>query len=148
MIQPTFNRLRIQPAWLWLLFALGLVGLGSGRAEASCGDYVLIGNRHAAMLMEMDGHHPLSPQSLQADGWGAIRKSEQSAPCHGPHCRQRKAPKGLPVSVVVSVEHSDAVLAEIADLSPVWQPSMRALAATRLLKEMLGRGLYRPPRTA
>lgn len=148
MIQPTFNRLRIQPAWLWLLFALGLVGLGSGRAEASCGDYVLIGNRHAAMLMEMDGHQPLSPQSLQADGWGAIRKSEQSAPCHGPHCRQRKAPKGLPVSVVVSVEHSDAVLAEIADLSPVWQPSMRALAATRLLKEMLGRGLYRPPRTA
>lgn len=148
MMHSTLIRLRTQPTWLWLLLAMGVLGMGSGRAEASCGDYVLIGNRHAAMLMEMEGQHALSPQTPHVDGWEAVRKSEQSVPCHGPQCRQRKAPKGLPVSVVVSVEHSDAVLAEIADLSPVLQPSVRALAAARLPKEMSGRGLYRPPRIA
>lgn len=148
MLHATLIRLRAQPTWLWLLIAMGVVVGGAGRAEASCGDYVLIGNRHAALLMEMEGHHAPSPVALQVEGFGAIRKPGQPVPCHGPQCRQRKAPKGLPVSVVVSVEQSDAVLAEIADLSPVLRPSVQALNASRLPNEISGRGLYRPPRCA
>jgi len=148
MIEPTPIRLRTQPLWLWLLLAMGVVGWGSGRAEASCGDYVLIGNRHAAMLLERQGHPATSPAALPTESFGVTHKSGQPAPCHGPQCRQRKAPKGLPVSVVVSLERSDAVLAEIADLSSGSQPGLRALAANCFPKEMPGRGLYRPPRIA
>lgn len=148
MLHSHFTCLRTRPAWLWLLWALGVVGWGAGRAEASCGDYVLIGNRHAAMLMEMEGHQSPSPEASPREVFGATRKPGHPVPCHGPQCRQRRAPKGLPVSTVVSVESSDVVLAEMADLALVPQPSSRALAAVRVLKEMPGRGLYRPPRVA
>ncbi len=148
MLHATLIRLRTQPTWLGVLLAMGFVIGGAGRAEASCGDYVLIGNRHAAMLMEIKGHHAPSSASLLVEVFGATRKPNSPLPCHGPQCRQRKAPKGLPVSVVLSVEQSDAVLAEFADLSPVLQPSVQAINTTRLPNEMSGRGLYRPPRCA
>jgi hypothetical protein len=148
MLHATLFRLRTQPSWLWVLLVMGFVVAGAGRADASCGDYVLIGNRHAALLMEMKGHHAPSSALLLVEVFGATRKPSQPLPCHGPQCRQRKAPKGLPVSVVLSVEQSDAVLAEFADLSPVLQPSVQALNTTRLPNEVSGRGLYRPPRCA
>jgi hypothetical protein len=146
MILPALNRLRTQPAWLWLLLAMGVVGWGSGRAEASCGDYVLIGNRH--VVMEMEGHRAPSFDATQLNGYGGSRKPGQPVPCHGPQCRQRKAPKGLPVSTVVSLERSDAVLSELVDLSPVLQPNEQALAVGLMTNQMPGRGLYRPPRVA
>jgi hypothetical protein len=137
-----------QPRWLWLLLVVGGVGVWGGRqAEASCGDYVLIGNRHAAMMLEMSGGHAAAaPSNVVSNRWGVSDKPSAPAPCHGPQCRQRKAPKGLPVPTVVSLEPAEALLSELADLSTASGPSGRALAQHDSFDQCVGRGLYRPPR--
>jgi hypothetical protein len=138
-----------QPCWLWLLLAACWVGLGAANhAEASCGDYVRIGNRQVALMLEMSGEHGATPGQATSTRWGVSDKPSAPAPCHGPQCRQRKAPKGLPVPTVVSLERSEAVLCGIDVLKCVLVRSRRTLSQNESSEWIVGRGLYRPPRMA
>ncbi len=138
----------LQPRWLWLLLVVGGMGVcGARQAEASCGDYVLIGNRRAAMMLEMTGEHsPSAPQAAVSDRWGLSERPSTPVPCHGPQCRQRKAPKGLPVPSVVSLERCEALLPQDANLSSSSSPCGRAVAQNDFSRQAMGRGLFRPPR--
>jgi hypothetical protein len=64
--------------------------LAPGRAEASCGDYVMIGGLHA-------GHHPAA--------LGNESESPVIPHCHGPMCSDNSIPPAAPAPTIeVTVE--------------------------------------------
>src|SRR5262249_11227081 len=75
-----------------ILALLAFVGLSPSQADASCGDYVMVGGRHAA--------HEHQARSLDEGNPGkGIRR------CHGPMCSDNSIPPAAPSSNIdVSVE--------------------------------------------
>ena len=163
MPQEPSSSCRFQPQWLWLVLACGVLGSGwTGRAEASCGDYVLIGKPQSivpgAMVPgaivpgAMSGEHGKSVPETGIPGsvfrLGSLDAGHGSKPCHGPQCRQRNAPRDLPVPSVVVLERADACLNSVAALVPVLASGSPLLVDSETPAGLSGRGLYRPPRIA
>lgn len=111
-----------------VLLAVGFVS--SSRADASCGDYVMIGGHHTmppAADSEQDRHAPVTPR------------------CHGPHCSDNSIPPATPAPRTdVSVERW--ALPGSSELVPL--PAYDVLLAESQASPCEGHGLsiLRPPR--
>ncbi len=72
------SRLPVRPVAAAVLLAAGLFG-PAGRAEAACGDYLVIDGKPVA-------HEP----------------APRGEPCHGPNCSAREAPAPAPLAPLTS----------------------------------------------
>jgi hypothetical protein len=141
---------RLQPQALWLLLVCGIVASGwSTSLEASCGDYVLIGNPRAVAGEGMSGEHG-KPVGVSGRGvvhpLGLMDADNVPPPCHGPHCRQRNAPQDLPVPTTVVLDRSDACLNSVSGVIAVVDAGELVMFSAEIPAVLSGRGLYRPPR--
>jgi hypothetical protein len=122
--------------WAATLVLLTWEALSPSAADASCGDYVMIGGRHAV--------HDAVPQPHERRG-DATQQVPAVPRCHGPLCSNNSIPPAAPArKIEVTVEHwavsgSDAlaVLPNRDDLPA---------DAHALPCDGFGRGILRPPR--
>lgn len=89
MTKPRIQQTATSPVRIiFALATLGFVwGLAPGSAEASCSDYVMLGN---------GGRHAVQPERGPSD--------DPAVPCRGPECSRRlppPLPPNLPIRIVV-----------------------------------------------
>ena len=115
-----------------ILALLALAGLSPSPADASCGDYVMVGGRHAS--------HEHQSQSLDHGKQGpAVPR------CHGPMCSDNSIPPAAPSSKVeVSVERWAIPGSTRYELLPnhvTWLADVRDVP-----RDGYGLSILRPPR--
>ncbi|MSR56269.1 MAG: hypothetical protein EXS05_01170 [Planctomycetaceae bacterium] len=128
-----------------------LVGLAvlPNRADAGCGDYVLIRGRHVAM-----DHGPVAPGSVSADkaasyiGFvdAADRDANPARPaCRGPHCSDGSMPPSAPMPKInVSI---DRWACQAGEYCPSLVSTSSLFAEPReFVAEAFGLSILRPPR--
>jgi hypothetical protein len=115
-----------------ILALLAWAAMSPSQADASCGDYVMVGGRHAS--------HEHQPQSFDhgKQGPGIPR-------CHGPMCSDNSIPPAAPSSKIeVSVERWAIPGSEAFDLLPShssWLADVRDVP-----RDGYGLSILRPPR--
>src|SRR5262245_52218719 len=126
--QAVWKPLRSGSAATLALLAYGL--LFPSRADASCGDYVMVGGRHVAP-------HD-ADLSRQSQAPGAPR-------CHGPHCSSHSIPPATPApKVEVTVERwaiSGSVDRDLLPNDASWLADLRDVP-----RDGYGLSILRPPR--
>jgi hypothetical protein len=112
------------------LLAYGV--LSPSQADASCGDYVMIGGRHAS-------------QEDQRSGLDHGKQVPGTPRCHGPMCSNNSIPPAAPSSKIeVSVERWALPGSEVFDLLPhhdSWLADVRDVP-----RDGYGLSVLRPPR--
>jgi len=113
-----------------MLALLAWAGLSPSQADASCGDYVMVGGRHASHGQQSFDHGKQVP--------GVPR-------CHGPMCSDNSIPPAAPSSKIeVSVERWAIPGSEQFDLLPShssWLADVRDVP-----RDGYGLSILRPPR--
>jgi hypothetical protein len=118
--------------WAAILALLAFAGLSPSRADASCGDYVMVGGRHVS--------HGDPAQSIDHG-----RPSPGIPRCHGPMCSDNSIPPAAPSSKIeVSVERwaiPGSTLFELLPNHVTWLADVRDLP-----RDGYGLSILRPPR--
>jgi hypothetical protein len=123
--------------WSAALALLADLALSPSRAEASCGDYVMLGGQHTAHRMD-------SGLAAGAEH-GSAGTGHEHKRCHGPSCSNRSTPPAAPVpQLKVNVERFAAVERPFESHLPqvsflLAEPQFATSSADRL-------GIFRPPR--
>lgn len=127
------------------LALLGAWGLSGARAEAACGDYVLVGGHHVGHGMPAS-----SASSLHAAAAGA--RTDERAPsggktpkCHGPLCSSGKLPPAAPAPHIKAVVERWADLGSM-NIAPQLENSNLVAAPRQTCELVVGAGILRPPR--
>jgi len=130
-------------SWATILLLLAWGALPSSRAEASCGDYVMIGGRHAAPSGAPYGDPGSGGNERRGAGSG--QKSPAIPRCHGPACSNNSIPPAAPASKIEVTVERWAVSCSAA-LGVL--PHQDALPADRAVRPCDGfdAGILRPPR--
>jgi hypothetical protein len=79
-----------------------LQGWGASRAQASCGDYVLVDRLHSAASLKvaMERHFPRGEGDRDAASLAS--REEGRTPCRGPQCSRRSVPPAAPAPAAAS----------------------------------------------
>jgi hypothetical protein len=116
--------------WAAILALLAYAALSPSQADASCGDYVMVGGRHAPHEQQSFDHGKQGP--------GVPR-------CHGPMCSDNSIPPAAPSSKIeVSVERWAIPGGDQFDLLPhhdSWLADLRDVP-----RDGYGLSILRPPR--
>ncbi|MFM8289710.1 MAG: hypothetical protein ACKOGA_23725, partial [Planctomycetaceae bacterium] len=126
---------------------LTLVGLFADRADASCGDYVHVGNpRTVAEHGGLPGA-PAARLGHRGGGVGQLDPQGPQTPCHGPHCRTQPSEPVAPAPVPAAQPPLEAWL--MTQPVPTLENSLRVefpRAEPRV--SVSRRGPFRPPRAS
>ncbi len=139
---PTFNeRLARRLRWLGSLFLVVAAAQSTlGRVEASCGDYVHIGNPRIAM-----GDHASSPEAPGEMGERSL-PGDSRIPCNGVNCRRNSQDSEAPAPKMAPVDRGEALLVGLQSFVEGTQGRFQSSVSGRLVSIHLSSGLYRPPR--
>jgi hypothetical protein len=114
------------------ILALLAWALSPSQADASCGDYVMVGGRHATQAQQ--------PRSVDHG-----KQGPRSPRCHGPMCSDNSIPPAAPSSKIeVSIERWAIPGSEQFDLLPhhdSWLADVRDVS-----RDGYGLSILRPPR--
>ncbi len=127
-----------------MIALLALVTYAPSRAAASCGDYVLIGERSGHSSPAAEGlRHGNEP----VQGRGRVRSAHErsSAPCHGPSCSKGPWAPAAPTPTISAAGERWAVSA--AEATPAAQHRGALVASPCLLPcNNCTLSILRPPR--
>ena len=139
--QPNATRLFAAAAALcFLQHALAM------RAEASCGDYVLVHGLHsgASMHDRMEGRGSID--SAAEERASQASPANRRAPCHGPQCSKRSVPPVAP-SPASSSERHDWSWSAPEILVPAINSCRLEAVEGGPRSAVLGDSIFRPPRS-
>lgn len=123
-----------------LLALFGSVFFAPTKAQASCGDYVMIGGKaHGGML------HAPTPGAKNESDQNSADGRKVPRPCHGPSCsNESRGPIVPPVRITTTVDRWASLT---SDRTPVTSDHFALLTEDPAMgSEILGWSIFRPPR--
>jgi hypothetical protein len=127
-----------------ILVALGQGVLAPSRAQASCGDYVLVGGQTFSHSRAQSGTTNIRDSQLER----VANVPSGPCPCSGPQCSQNPPRPIVPVAPVTSITASDWGMLEVA--APLVLSNSRFAAIEQISQSppVALSAVYRPPRQA